>query len=101
MTDVKGDVIRKFDDAPKTKGFHAVDWDLRRSSTSRTGGRNRFGGASARTGTYLVTLKANGKTSTQLFSIKADPNRPADAVAVDEELEFWLELLETEGGDDD
>ncbi len=103
VTDIEGKTIREFADAPLTTGFHAVDWDLRRASrggAQRGGGRRGFGGATVPTGNYLVTLTVDGNVQTQTFSIKQDPNTPADAIAVDEELEFWLEMMEEGGGND-
>ena len=103
ITDVKGDIIREFDELETKKGLHTVDWDLRRSSGNqgaRRGGGSRrgFGGPAVSSGTYLVTLKVDGQTFKETMEIISDPTAAADALPMDEELEFWMELGE---GDDD
>ena len=80
-------------------------WDLRRASNNqgrgsggRGGSRRGFGGPTVPTGTYLVTLKVDGQTFKETLQVVSDPNAAADALPMDEELEFWLEFGE---GDDD
>ena len=75
-----------------------INWDLRQGSGQPSpgqGGRGRGNrGRTAPNGTYLVELKVDGQRFAQTFSIEADPGRPADAVAEDELMNFWLELGE-------
>jgi len=107
ITDVKGDVVRDFEELESGKGLHTVEWDLRRASNNQSsrrgpggrggGGRRGFGGSTVPPGTYLLTLKVDGQTHKQTFELANDPTASPDAVPVNEELEFWLEFGE---GDD-
>ena len=105
ITDVKGDVVREFEELETSKGLHTIEWDLRKASNNQSsrrgpggrGGGGRFGGSTVPTGTYLLTLKVDGQTFKQTFELVNDPTASRDAVPVNEELEFWLEFGE---GDD-
>jgi photosystem II stability/assembly factor-like uncharacterized protein len=83
VSDVKGQVIRRFTDAPTTKGMHHVEWDFRGNPSASAnpagrGGRGGFG-ALASTGVYVVTLRVDGAVLSQTLEVVADPSLPADA----------------------
>ncbi len=101
IKNLNGDLIKQFTDASTSRGVHQFSWDLRKDPTGNQetgGGRGRFGGGgrgqSVPTGNYQVELRVDGQIFSKWFEIKPDPDQPRDAVAADEELEFWLELME-------
>ena len=86
IQDLKGETIKTFE-APKTKGLHLLQWDLRRDS----GGRFR---SSANSGTYLVRLKVDGESHQTTVTVKTDPTlSPAAATALENETEDLSSLL--------
>ena len=86
IQDLKGETVKTFE-APKSKGLHMLQWDLRRDS----GGRFR---SSANSGTYLVRLKVDGETQQTTVTVKTDPSlSPAAAAALENETEDLSFLL--------
>ena len=85
ITNIKGDTVKRFEELSSTKGIHQLLWDLRSS-----GSRGRFGPRTV-AGQYMVNLRVDGEKHTQVLTIENDPSMSSDAVAADEELEFWLE----------
>ncbi|MGI9498137.1 MAG: VPS10 domain-containing protein [Mariniblastus sp.] len=84
--DLKGETVKTFE-APKTKGLHMLQWDLRRDS----GGRFR---SSANSGTYLVRLKVDGELHQTTVTVKTDPSlSPAAASVLENETEDLSSLL--------
>ena len=77
--------MKRFEELSSTKGIHQLQWDLRSS-----GSRGRFGPRTV-AGQYMVNLRVDGEKHTQVLTIENDPSMSSDAVAADEELEFWLE----------
>ena len=89
IQNLKGEVVKRFEDLPTRKGLHVMSWDLRRSSTSSR--RNRFGGR-VPTGEYLVNLRVNGQLFQTTLNIQSDPDAPEGAVTNDSELQWWLDF---------
>ena len=85
ITDINGETVKRFEELSTSKGVHQLSWDLRTA-----GARGRFG-PRASVGEYLVNLRVDGENHVQRLTIENDPSTPSDAVAEDEELEFWLE----------
>jgi len=86
IVNINGDTVKRFDKLGTSKGLHQVEWDLRSS-----GGRGRRGRTRVSAGQYLVNLRVDGVNHTKRIVVENDPNSPADAVAEDEELQWWLE----------
>lgn len=85
ISNLKGDVVKTFE-APRTKGLHVFQWDLRPDSSNR-GGRRSFA-RSLPTGDYLVRLKVDGQVHQSTVSVKADPSLSAEGRAVLERAEL-------------
>ena len=90
VLNLRGTVIRKFDEMSTAQGLHSVPWTSGQQST-RGGGRGRFN-RGIPTGNYLVRLKVDGQTYTRTWAVESDPTAPADAVSL-EELEWYDEFL--------
>ncbi len=73
ISDIEGKVVRRLDGKPEA-GLHSVNWDLRRQSRARSGGRRSFGGRSVDAGKYLVTLKVNDQQYKTVLQVDEDPN---------------------------
>ncbi len=77
--DLNGDVVKEFEELPRTKGVHAFAWDLRRGST---GGRRS---PSVASGDYLVKLKVDGQIYQNKLTVKVDPSLSSNTRSVIEE----------------
>lgn len=88
IENLKGEVVKRFEQPPTGRGLHTLEWDLR-SADAR--GRGRFG-PRVGVGEYLVNLRVDGQLLQTTLSIKPDPEQPRDAAATDEELQWWLEF---------
>ena len=105
VIDGTGSVIRKLD-APKSKGLHRVNWDLRKTappsarnqSPRRRFGRSR-GGPRVRPGIFAIRLTVDGVAQTQTLDVQIDPDHPDPSwITFQEEAE----LMEAElGGDEE
>ena len=89
IQNLKGEVVKRFEDLPTQKGLHVMSWDLRRSSTNAR--RNRFG-RRVPAGDYLVNLRVNGDLKQTTLSIQNDPDAPENAVTNESELQWWLDF---------
>jgi photosystem II stability/assembly factor-like uncharacterized protein len=71
IVDPGGTVVREFDGSGDA-GIHRIGWDLRKPGPPQGPGlpADRIG-----PGAYVARLLANGKTLTQPFAVRADPNR--------------------------
>ena len=123
VTDMAGDTLSEFE-AASEPGLHRVAWNLRRMPDPNQapparfrGGRGGFGGGGGRagaggrrgfgrrgrlvpSGTYLVSLTVDGKTTTQPLHVQVDPDFPNyRAWEVEEqELEFEAAMAEARRG---
>ncbi len=96
ISDWNGEILKRFEDAPRTSGLHRLEWDLRRNS-------NRGRGASVGAGSYRVTLKTTGGRGTTLnqkLEVVRDPNLPSDAVESELNEGFQVEAVEDAGSSD-
>ena len=85
IRDLKGDVVKRIDSPPTTKGYHSIAWNLRRDDRQR----GRFGPRIA-TGNYLIVMKIGGETKTQTLSVVSDPDDPNEAVSEEDEFTWWM-----------
>jgi photosystem II stability/assembly factor-like uncharacterized protein len=110
--DTTNKVVTEFTGAPKSPGFHRVQWELIRGTVALGqpsggggrggfggggGGRGGFGGGAIPAGSYRVCLAVDGKEFNQTVAVENDPNAPAGAVGSEEFEEIKL----GEDGDDD
>jgi photosystem II stability/assembly factor-like uncharacterized protein len=65
ISDIRGDVIWEAE-TETGQGLHEARWDMR--AASQAGGRRRFG-RSVSAGQYLVTLKVDGASQTQILQV--------------------------------
>ena len=94
VLNLKGEVVKRFEDLPTSKGLHVMKWDLRRSAAA--GARGRFArriGA----GEYLVNLRVDGELFQTTLSVLNDPNAPNDSVVPNSELQWWLDFAGDSG----
>jgi photosystem II stability/assembly factor-like uncharacterized protein len=102
IRDVRGRAIRRLP-VKKSKGLHAARWDLRAAAgrpaarptppdgksagpTNRKAPALNRPGASAAPGTYIISLKVDGKEFVQEIKITSDPDFPT--AMLQEELEI-------------
>ena len=78
IIDLSGETMRELEASSET-GVHKVSWDLRKPAPARGGGR---GGSYSRRGSriepgkYLVELRVDNMTLTQILEVKGDPEFP-------------------------
>ncbi len=73
VTDIEGKVVNQFNGSNKA-GLHQVNWNLRRRKPN---GR-------VKSGTYLVTLNADGAKTAHPLTVIQDPVYPASTLTFDE-----------------
>lgn len=84
---LSGDVIRTLD-APRTRGLHRLNWNLRGDAPEADGGnqgRRRRGAPLIAAGEYQVALTVKGETQTQAVHVRRDPISSATGPAMDPE----------------
>ena len=67
ITDIRGETIWEAEDAPTSQGLHEFRWNLRAAAS---GGRRWSPPVAA--GEYLVNLKVDGNTQTQILEVIAE-----------------------------
>ena len=67
ITDIRGETIWEAEEAPTTQGLHEFRWNLRAAAS---GGRRWSPPVPA--GQYLVNLKVDGNTQTQILEVIAE-----------------------------
>jgi photosystem II stability/assembly factor-like uncharacterized protein len=84
VMDVTGTVVWNNDRAPKTAGFHRLNWGLTSSATAKEGGPGgggrRGGGGVVPAGEYKVVLTVDGKEFAQRVVVENDPNADPKAI---------------------
>lgn len=71
VVDASGSVVRELE-GPADPGIHRVMWDLRKAGPPQGQG---LPPERIAPGAYVVRLVANGRTSAEPFTVRADPNR--------------------------
>lgn len=84
VVDVSGTTVWNNDRAPKTVGFHRLNWGLTSSAPAKEGamggGFRRGGGSVVPAGEYRVVLTVDGKEYSQKVAVENDPNADPKAI---------------------
>ena len=84
IRNLRGDVVKRFDEPPRTKGINSVSWDLRRASNGGRFGRR------VDAGQYLVDMRVGAERIIRTIDIKNDPQSPQRGSNIADEFTWWM-----------